>query len=469
MSTLPLFGAGRRGARDDGGERRDDHEDGGDRVYRVSQLNREVRALLEQRWATLWVEGEVSDFMQAASGHVYFTLSDEAEPAQVRVVMFKNDARRSKAKLQNGARVKLQGQLSLFTPRGSYQLIARMALPYGLGELHAAFERVRKKLEAEGLLAPERKRPLPRLPRTIGLVTSRTGAAMHDVIRVAHSRCPVRIVLSPCLVQGTDAPQSIVAALRKIQRLPDIDLIIVGRGGGSAEDLIAFNDERVARAIAECRVPTVSAVGHEVDISIADLVADVRAATPSNAAEIAVPERAVLLRELRQAERALARGCETRIGRERLQLERLARHLRDPRSALSALRARMQQLHTLLARRMQARLTRERALLHTAAQDVARLDPRVLLAQKRSALLALRAELHAHGRPMVLRRRGELAQLAASLSALSPLSILARGYAIALHEPTGKALVRESDAAPGDLLQVRLHEGTLRARVEPKA
>ena len=257
-----------------------------ERVYRVSQLNRVVRSLLEDRFMNVWVEGELSDVKHAASGHVYATLNDEEEPSQIRVVIFKNDARRSKAKLEDGARVKLQGQLSLFTPRGSYQMIARIAVPYGLGELHAQFERVRVRLEADGLLAPERKRPLPLLPRVIGLVTSEHGAALHDIVRVAHQRSPVRLVLSPCLVQGAQAPQSIIDALEQVQRLPDLDIVIVGRGGGSAEDLVAWNDERLARAIARCRVPVVSAVGHEVDVSISDLVADVRAATPSNAAEL---------------------------------------------------------------------------------------------------------------------------------------------------------------------------------------
>ncbi|HKP61315.1 MAG TPA: exodeoxyribonuclease VII large subunit, partial [Polyangiales bacterium] len=272
-----------------------------DTVYRVAQLNREVRSALERKYGSVWVAGELSDVTHAASGHVYFTLNDEQEPAQVRGVMFGNDARRSKARLVDGSRVKLLGQLSLFTPRGSYQLIARLALPQGLGDLHANFERVRLKLEAEGLLAPERKRKLPHLPRILGVVTSRQGAALHDIVRCAQSRCPLRIVVSPCQVQGPDAPVSIVAALEMIQHLRRLDVVIVGRGGGAAEDLVAFNDERVARAIAACRVPVISAVGHEVDVSIADLVADVRAATPSNAAELAVPERRTLQAELRAA------------------------------------------------------------------------------------------------------------------------------------------------------------------------
>ena len=457
MSTLPLFG-----------NHKSDRPGNGDnaKVYRVSQLNRAVRSVLEQRWTNVWVAGEISDCACAASGHYYFTLNDEQEPAQLRVVLFKTDARRSKARLENGARVRVQGQLSLFTPRGSYQMIARIALPEGLGDLHAQFERTRKKLEAEGLFAPERKRSLPRLPRVLGVVTSRSGAALHDIVTVAHGRCPVRIVVSPCSVQGNDAPASIARALERVQRLPGLDLVIVGRGGGATEDLFAFNDERVARAIACCRVPTISAVGHEVDVTIADLVADVRAATPSNAAELALPDRRAVLSELNAAERALVRAVEVRLGRARLRMERLSQHVRDPRRALHAAHARVERDRTRLRVLMAARLRKQRAELSRLRERLARTDPRLLLVQRRSRLLQLDAALRTQGRALGAARRAELVRLMSGLDALSPLGSLARGYAIVLHGTTGKALLKASDARPGDPLHVRLHEGTLRARVE---
>jgi exodeoxyribonuclease VII large subunit len=464
MSTLPLFG----GSRDD--EPPAGKKNGGngerDKVYRVSQLNRAVRGVLEQRWANVWVAGEVSDCIVAASGHAYFTLNDEDEPAQLRVVMFKTDARRSRARLENGARVKVQGQLSLFTPRGSYQMIARMALPDGLGELHAQFERTRLKLEKLGLLAPERKRKLPHLPRVLGVVTSLKGAALHDIIRVAQARTPVRIVIAACIVQGPDAPRSIVRALRRIQQLPELDAVIVGRGGGSAEDLIAFNDERVARAIVESRVPVISAVGHEVDVTIADLVADVRAATPSNAAELAMPDRRALSTELRNADRHLARAAEVWVGRARLRLGRSSQRLRDPRRMLGSTRARLRSSERRMHACARKRLREERARLAHLNARLARLDPRLLLAGRKQRLSQLQARLWSLGRPLCHPHRHELARLAGQLTALSPLASLARGYAIVLHEPSGKALVRASDASPGDALQVRLHEGTLKARVE---
>ncbi|HEX4354047.1 MAG TPA: exodeoxyribonuclease VII large subunit [Polyangiales bacterium] len=457
MSTLPLFDRSKLG----GGSGEDDT-----RVYRVAQLNRAVRGLLEQRWANVWVAGEISDLTLASSGHAYFTLNDEQEPAQLRVVLFKTDARRSKAKLENGARVRLQGQLSLFTPRGGYQLIARIALPEGLGEIYANFERTRQRLEDAGLLAADRKRPLPHLPRVLGVVTSRSGAALHDIIRVAHTRCPVRIVIAPCVVQGAEAPASIVRAIQSIQRLPALDVVIIGRGGGASEDLVAFNDERVARAIASCRVPTISAVGHEVDVSIADLVADVRAATPSNAAELAVPDRRALSAELRGAERGLARAAEVRLGRARLKLERLAQHLRDPRSALRVTRSRLDGSQRKLQAQNDRRMRESRAMLRSLTERLARVDPRRRLVVQRQRLVRLQSALTNLGRPLYLARQNELMRLAGRLDALSPLGSLARGYAIVLPERTGKALLRADDVSPGDMLQVRLHEGTLRARVE---
>jgi exodeoxyribonuclease VII large subunit len=451
MSSLPLF---------------DRDGDGDARVFRVGQLNRMVRVLLESRWADVWVEGELSDVSHASSGHVYFSLNDEEEQAQLRGVMFRSDARRSKAKLQDGARVKLRGGLSLFEPRGGFQLIARIALPVGLGDLHAQFEAVRVKLEAEGLLAPGRKRALPKLPRVLGVVTSEQGAALHDIVRVASARCPLRIVISPCLVQGRDAPASIAAALARIQRVPQLDAVIVGRGGGAAEDLSAFNDERLARAIAACIVPVVSAVGHEVDVTIADLVADLRAATPSNAAELCVPDRRALVAELRAHERALQRALEVRVSRERLRLDRLARKLQEPRARLHRLRVRLERADGAQRDAIDERVRAARRVLAAKVERLQRRDPRLLCAQDRGRLQALDARLRAQATAIGARARRRLAERSVQLDALSPLAVLGRGYAIALHEPSGKALLRARDARPGERVLLRLHDGTLRTRVE---
>lgn len=422
MSTLPLFDDPRAPGPSGKGKPPDNGDD--NKVYRVSQLNRVVRGLLEQRWGSVWVHGEISDFSLSAPGHAYFTLNDEDEPAQLRCVLFRTDVRRSKARLENGARVRLQGQLSLYSPRGSYQMIARIALPEGLGELHAQFERVRQKLEAEGLLARERKRALPHLPRVVGVVTSLHGAALHDIIRVVQARSPTRIVISPCAVQGASAPASIMRALRRIQKLRELDAVIIGRGGGSAEDLVAFNDERVARMIAACRVPVISAVGHEVDVTIADLVADVRAATPSNAAELAVPERRVLLSELRTGQRRLLRAAEIYLGRARLRIANSSRQLRDPRQVLRHARGQLLPLEQRLHALMRGRLREARAKLRLEQARLAKSDPQKALRRTRLQLKSSEERLLALTRGRLRARRSQLQLLHARLNKRDPRLVL---------------------------------------------
>lgn len=509
MSTLSLFDPGPRKQQRRGGG----GSDGGgqDNIFRVGQLNRLVRLQLEQQFQNIWLQGELSDVSRPASGHVYFTINDEDENAQMRGVLFRSDALRAKAKLENGARIKLRGTLSLFEPRGSYQFIARIALPLGLGDLHAQFEIIRRKLEAEGLLAAERKRSLPRVPKTVGVVTSRSGAALHDIIVVAQQRCPTRIVVAPCLVQGTGAAKSIVSALQAVQELPELDVVIVGRGGGATEDLFAFNDEQVARAIAACRVPTISAVGHEVDVTIADLVADVRAATPSNAAELAVPDRESLLAQLDAARNRLDHTVRMALVHARLRVDQQNQRLKDPRMLSARSRRKLDALGRQLESFSRLNLRQSTKRLEQKQTQLLRLDPRLQLTRRRTALEqlqnrlqhALRAHMrkqrtaltareqridsrqlnrhltarrallakHEHGlqRDMgeaLYRRRAQLGELAARLGSLSPLSVLARGYAIALRSD-GRALLRAQDVQPGDRIQLRLHEGQLNTRVEP--
>jgi len=457
------------------------------RILRVSEVNRAVKGALESDWGDVWIEGELSDVTRAASGHVYFTLNDGDDPAQLRGVMFRGDARRAKAQMERGDVVRVRGTLTLYEPRGTFQLIARIALPAGEGDLHAQFERIRRKLESEGLTDAARKRSLPRFPKTIGVVTSASGAAMHDIIRVSHGRCPVRIVVADCRVQGQEAPASILSALTEIQRLEDLDVVIVGRGGGSAEDLWAFNHEGVARAIAACRVPVVSAVGHEVDVTIADLVADVRASTPSNAAEVVVPDGAALRGELDASHRHVQRAFETRLGRERLRLERMTSELTDPRHALAGAQKELGTLSAALDRASQRILAGRRAKLRELTDALGRHDARATLARDREELVRLQTllltgikpwlagrrsllgelavGLHAQRAPLLADRRARLEAMMGRLHALSPLSVLARGYAIAIHEPTGKALLRAGDAKEGDGLRIVLQDGQIGAEV----
>lgn len=459
MSTLSLFD-----------RLQDDGEDEGDRerVWRVAEVNRAVRLELEEGWQSVWVEGELGECTRAASGHVYFTLCDENEPAQLRGVMFRSDARRARARLESGARVRLRGGLSLYEARGSFQLIARLALPVGDGDLAARFEKIRVALEREGLTDPARKRPLPRVPRTVGVVTSAHGAALHDIVRVARHRCPVRIVVADCRVQGDAAPPTIVSALQALQSLEDLDVVIVSRGGGSAEELWAFNDERVARAVAACRVPVVSGVGHEVDVTICDLVADVRAATPSNAAELVVPDREALTRELEGCTRRLERAMDDRLRVERLAVERLARRVSDPRYALGGVRRRLDRLTQTLGAQMRRRTARGRAELTRLQAALARHDPRSQLGRDRRALEALAARLVAAAHRALGTQRQALGALAARLDAMSPVKVLGRGYAIALSERTGEAVTSAEDVREGDRLDLRLARGSVLARVESR-
>ena len=476
MSEMPLF------------ERlQSQGPDGDERVFRVSEVNRAVRHTLEDHWGKVLIEGELSD-VRRAKGHVYFTLNDEDDPAQLRGVMFQSDVKRTKAPLENGARIRFRGTLSLYTARGQFQLIARSAKLAGEGDLAAQFRRLHAKLEAEGLLDQERKRPPPALPRRVGVVTSRTGAALRDIIRVASERCPVQILVADCRVQGEDAPASIVSALELIERVDDLDVVIVSRGGGSAEDLWAFNDEGVARAIAACRVPVVSGVGHEVDTTIADLVADIRAATPSNAAEIVVPEREALLRDLRAWERRLQQALDNRIGGLRLRLERQLRPLYGTRRVIAPIRRELRDLQEQLQQTQRSELRARHERLAELHRRLMRLDPRSMLRRdqrelatltaklrdagrlpvrhRRDRLLALEFRLRGRGRPMVQQARASHAELGAQLDALSPLRVLERGYAIALHEATGRAIRSQSEVKQGDRLRVRVFDGEFGAKVE---
>jgi len=476
MSEMPLF------------DRLEGQGHGGDeRVFRVSEVNRAVRLTLEDNWASVLIEGELSD-VRRSKGHVYFTLNDEEDPAQLRGVMFQADVRRTKAPLEDGARIRFRGTLSLYTARGQFQLIARSAKLAGEGDLAAQFRRLREKLEAEGLLDPERKRPLPRLPRVVGVVTSRTGAALRDIIRVAAERCPVQILVADCRVQGEQAPASIVSALELIQRVEELDVVIVSRGGGAAEDLWAFNDESVARAIVTCRVPVVSGVGHEVDVTIADLVADVRAATPSNAAEIVVPEREALVRDLRSLERRLNQALDNRVGALRLRLERLLRPLYGARRVLVPVRRELQSLQDQLRNAQRADLRAQRERLGAVHQRLMRLDPRSVLRRdqrelgvwtaklrdigrlttrrRRERLVGLQSTLRGSGRPIVREARAAHAELCGRLDALSPLRVLERGYAIALQQSTGRAVRSRTEVNDGDLLRIRVADGEFGAKVE---
>jgi len=387
----------------------------------VGQLTRRIRDLLEGEFPSVWVEGEISNYTAHGSGHWYFTLKDD--DASLSAAMFRGANSRVRFRPEHGMAVLCHGRISVYPPRGNYQLIVDRMEPQGVGDLQLAFEQLRRRLEGEGLFAHERKRPLPAMPVRIGIVTSPTGAALRDMLRVLAERFhPLEIRLAPARVQGEGAAREVADALDLLnaEAAPErrCQVILCGRGGGSLEDLWAFNEEEVARAIARSRIPVISAVGHEVDVTIADMVADVRAATPSNAAEIAVPVRAELDAGLEDLNERLAEGWARSIQRRRERLERLRSHLVDPRRYLQI----QSQRNDELAARLGS------AALRVGAQH-----------------------------------RQQLAAVAGRLDALSPLGVLGRGYSITL---AGDRAVRDAtEVSPGDGVQVRLHRGSLACSV----
>lgn len=392
-------------------------------IYSVAEITRYVRGLLEAdyRLQDLWVAGEVSNLSQPASGHLYFTLKDA--DASLRCVMWRSQAARQRTLPKDGDQVEVHGHISVYEAGGQYQLYADLIRKAGEGELYQRFLRLKADLEEEGLFDPERKRELPRFPRRIGIVTSPTAAALRDALDVLGRRFPLaEVILSPTAVQGEAAPEGIVAALRALEGYGDPDLILLIRGGGSIEDLAAFNEERVARAIAGSRVPVVSGVGHETDFTIADFVADVRAPTPSAAAELAVPDRSELAAEVRDRRAKIVQAYERR---------------------LQELRVRFQSLWRTLAR------ASPRAQLANARQQVDDLQ--------RRALSALEHELS-------LRRSG-LRGLRGTLRAVGPPAVLARGYAVVSDE-SGEVVRSVVQVEPGQTVDVRLSDGRLGASVE---
>ncbi|HWP94495.1 MAG TPA: exodeoxyribonuclease VII large subunit [Gammaproteobacteria bacterium] len=435
-------------------------------VLTVSQLNREVRTLLEQGLPLLWIEGELSNLARPGSGHLYFTLKDEA--AQVRCAMFRPRNLLLRFRPEDGMHVLVRARVSLYEPRGEYQLIVEHMEEAGDGALRRAFEALKRKLEAEGLFDPAHKRPLPRLPRRIGIVTSPTGAAIRDMLTTLRRRFPaVEVLLFPVAVQGAGAAAEIARAVRLASERGDCDVLIVGRGGGSLEDLQAFNEESVARAIFDCRIPVVTGIGHEIDFTIADFVADVRAPTPTGAAELVVPDRADWLRTLTTLAGRLSHALQARLGRhaERTawlahRLERLhpGQHLRQQAQRLDDLE---QRLMLFWERR------RERALarLHAAEARLLQAGPQARLALLQQRLAALPARYSAAMRAQLAHSRERLVTLARALQAVSPLATLARGYAV-VYGPDGSILTDARTVKTGDTITARLARGRLAARVE---
>jgi exodeoxyribonuclease VII large subunit len=433
------------------------------RVYQVSELLRAAKLTLESRFANVRVEGEISGLKRSGSGHVYFSLKDAT--GLLDCAMYAREAGRLKFKLEEGMGVRCRGRVTLFEARGKFQMTVADVEPTGAGALALAFEQLKKKLAEEGLFDSSRKRALPFLPRRLGVVTSPTGAVIRDIVRVAHRRFPVPILLSPTPVQGEGASIAIASALRRLEKVSDVDVIIVARGGGSLEDLWAFNEEPVARAIFACRVPVISAVGHETDFTIADFVADVRAPTPSAAAERAVPVEADLRAELALLCRRSGRAAAERVRAARHMLERAQNRLSDPRRLLDIRRQALDDHAERMRRQVTRKLATARADLRALEGRLLRAHPQRRIHERRHALVALRHRLEAAGHKQLARRRHDVDAVRGKLEALSPLRVLERGFSLA-QLPDGRLLTDAKDADPGDTVRLRLRRGQLETVVK---
>ena len=409
----------------------------------VSQLNRRAKTMLEQGIARIWVEGEISNLARPASGHMYFSLKDDS--AQIRAAFFRQRQRGPTIRLKDGDQVLAYGRVSIYEARGDYQLIVEQVEPAGEGALQREYDKLRKKLAAEGLFDEDRKQALPKLPRRIGIITSPSGAAVRDILSVLRRRFPsVPVTIYPAAVQGDTAPGELMAALSDAMRRNDCDVLIIGRGGGSIEDLWAFNNEQLARAIAECPIPLISAVGHEVDFTIADFVADVRAPTPSGAAELVVPDRRDWLRTVNRLAQRVAR-----LGR---------RTLEDRAQTLDYIVRRM----TAGIRQQIASNSQDVALLrHALVQQ----SPAVRVERSIGRLRNIRQRLTTTGRQAISGVEHRLALAMRALHSVSPLATLDRGYAVVMDTESGKALTDASAVKTGSGIRARLSKGELLATV----
>lgn len=434
-------------------------------VFTVSKLTALVKERLETAFVDLWVEGEISNLRIPPSGHLYFSLKDR--DSQIRAVIFRASGRRIAYAPEDGKAVLAHGRLTVYEPRGDYQLIIDYLEPVGLGALQAAFDQLKERLAAEGLFDPARKRALPTLPQSIGIVTSPTGAAIRDMLTILNRRfANLHVLIAPVPVQGEGAAARIAAAIDDLNDLGTVDVIIIGRGGGSLEDLWAFNEEVVARAIARSRIPVVSAVGHETDFTIADFVADLRAPTPSAAAELVVRAKADWLGQLGELSRRLELTVRLRVVKWRDRVREERRALVDPTRAVEAAllrlddvadRLRAEMRRALGARRERAAVFAQRLGLRAPMELVRRSSERTVLLRDR-----LIRQFTASGRAW----RAKVGSLAAQLEGLSPLAILARGYSIARRLPDGAIVRAAQTMRVGGRLRLRLHRGELTARVE---
>jgi len=438
----------------------EDHE-----IRSVDDLLHEVRDLLEGEYGEVWVSGELGQFTLHRSGHLYATL--KGQEGSLSLVAFKSTlARSSGFRPEEGARLIVRGYLSLYVPGGRFQLIAQALVPAGRGDLLAAIEERKRRLAAEGLFDEGRKRPLPALPRWIGVVTSPDGAAIRDFVLAAWARWPARILLAPATVQGERAPAALVAALTQLGQVPEVDVVVLTRGGGSAEALAAFSDEAVVRAVAACPVPVVSAVGHEVDWVLTDLAADWRAATPTAAGERVVPVHADWLARVGELERLMAERLRRRLSHLRADLKAAEKGLQHPATRLHRLAVRLEEAEHALERGARLVLRGPHARLVALADRLGRRVPTGRVHGADARLLRLDGRVRAAAQAALRRPRERLREQEGRLRALDPRAVLARGYSITRDARSGAILRSVADAPPGTPLLTRVADGELCSTVE---
>ncbi|MFB0829640.1 exodeoxyribonuclease VII large subunit [Brevibacillus laterosporus] len=434
-------------------------------VMSVAELNRYVKRMMEGdlRLADVWVRGEISNFTHHHSGHMYFTLKDK--DSRLKIVMFASYNRFLTFIPKNGTKAIVRGSISVFERDGAYQLYARELQPDGIGALFLAFEQLKEKLQQEGLFASERKRALPRFPKTIGVVTSPTGAAIRDIITTIKRRYPqAKIMLAPAIVQGVEAPASIIRAIRHINQY-QVDVMIVGRGGGSIEELWAFNDEAVARAIVASQIPIISAVGHETDYTIADFVADIRAATPTAAAELAVPHYLEWLERIKQLDHRLARALQTQLQEKRTHLQRLQQSygLKNPLRRVEERRQRIDEITLRLSAMVKMKVVRKREQVSHVNKRLKQIRLERQVAEGRGQVNRMESQLTQYMKQKTERSRQAWLSLVQHLDALSPLRVMQRGFSLSYKDDT---LIKSVEGIEvGDQLMIRYQDGKIMTTV----
>jgi len=441
-------------------------------IWTVTELNDQIKGLLDEGFQLLWVEGEVSNLRRPASGHVYFTLKDEK--SQVRAVMFRSPyghkasawSQQARFDLEEGMQIICRARLSVYAARGEYQLIVETVEPKGVGALQKAFEQLKQRLQAEGLFEPARKKPIPFLPRKIGVITSPTGAVIRDILSITRRRfSSVQILIAPVRVQGAEAPPEIIRAIRDMQGFADVEVIILARGGGSLEDLAPFNDEGVARAIFASRIPVISAVGHETDFTIADFVADLRAPTPSAAAEMVLPLKRDLIAFVKALHLRMIQQHQRRLQRFQEQVLALTDRLKDPKRRLTDIRLRVDDALERLQRACKNQTEWRRQVLLQRGSQLRHAGPRGRIRDAQLILENLRKNMIAGTLKGLESLKNQLYTHMAVLDSLSPRTVLSRGYAIVRRLPDGRIVRKANEVSEESTVEVRVASGRFEAKV----